>query len=354
MSRDQILTRIETLISAVHESVHRLKSAEPNNTPAIEVALLESKLVTFFDEVQTLKLIIAKKQSETDTPIAEIEKTPEPIVTSESRAKDEIVDIKNQFESLKAQLEQSQKPEPTSIRFEKSEKVEDEQIDSEIEELIEIAAKELEIEEQSADDEKAVKPKENNTRAAFEKTVLQEIISEDKEVKKTAQLKPKSVTKPEIKQPETEKPKAETKQAPEKQEPIIEKSISQPISETKAATEKPESLNDRLRNAQTKTSLYDKLNSNRKSDTASRQLTGKPIKDLKKAINLNQQIRFQKELFDNDKRALRRTIDFVNKCNTFSEARSYLQHEVGPQFKNWDETNINYSEFMDLVKRRFM
>ena len=50
MSREQIIEKIEMLISAIHESVNRLKGAEPNNTPAIEVALLESKLVTFYQD----------------------------------------------------------------------------------------------------------------------------------------------------------------------------------------------------------------------------------------------------------------------------------------------------------------
>jgi len=129
------------------------------------------------------------------------------------------------------------------------------------------------------------------------------------------------------------------------------KTINQSNSEI---LEKRTSLNDRF-NGPKQPSLHEKLALQKDSKAQlSKQMAGKPIKDIKKAINLNLQIRFQKELFDNDNRAYKRAIDFLNKCNTYSEARSYIQHDLAKNFKNWEEENIQYQEFMGIIKRRFI
>jgi len=159
--------------------------------------------------------------------------------------------------------------------------------------------------------------------------------------KATEKVKPKTVTQ--------EVPVEET--APSTQEPEIPTAIEENIDE-ELSEEKATSLNDRF-SAQ-KTSLHDKLSAQReKQKILSKQLSGKPIRDLKKAINLNMQIRFTKELFENDKRSFKRTVDFINKCNTYSEARSYAHNEVMLKYE-LSEDNKFYTEFMGLVKRRFI
>ena len=162
--------------------------------------------------------------------------------------------------------------------------------------------------------------------------------------KSSRKEEPESEPKPVVKKTESVQPPAETQRLAATSKTVVK--------ETSVEKAKPTSLNERHKQAQDKPSLLDKLASNRKPDL-SKQMTGKPIKDLKKAINLNQQIKFR-ELFENDKRAYRKAVDFINKCNTYSEARSYVEHELAAEFSNCKEGNPAYDAFMGLVKRRFI
>ena len=328
MKRDQIIDKMASNITGLHATIKRLRALENDSTPAIELALLESKLITFYDDVQVLKSL-TNNQVEPES--SEVENSEIEINESENQhePKNNVDDIKAQFESLKQQFTETKKPSRVNIRFEPvAEEQSEEQIDAELENLMEVASEEFKsVSQESIKNDPLIDPK--SAKDAEEIKVKEE------------KVKQKEETKPET----TPEPKVEHKK---------EEVSSSTINQVQQNIEKPASLNDRLREAQTKTSLYDKLNSNKNKGGISQQMAGKPIKDLKKAINLNLQIRFQKELFDGDKRAFKRTIDFVNKCNTFSEARSYLQHEIAPQFNNWNEENIHYNELLGLVKRRFM
>lgn len=118
--------------------------------------------------------------------------------------------------------------------------------------------------------------------------------------------------------------------------------------------EKTGSVHEKLHVAK-QPSLHERLTKSKDAQQQiNRQMAGKPIKDLTKAISINEQIVLVRELFDNDKRAFKRAVEFINKCHTFSEARSYVHHDLAKQFKNWEENNPAYESFIGLVKRRFI
>lgn len=99
-------------------------------------------------------------------------------------------------------------------------------------------------------------------------------------------------------------------------------------------------------------SLNDRFQGEKKSVLADKiKLT--PINDLKSAINLNQKVAFIKELFGGDQKAYKKTIDFVNKCKNYSEAKFYVQSEIKAHH-NWKEDEPLGKEFMDLVYRKFL
>ena len=81
----------------------------------------------------------------------------------------------------------------------------------------------------------------------------------------------------------------------------------------------------------------------------SSQMSLSPINDIKKAINLNDRFRFQKELFNNDNNLYNNTVDAINALRTIEEAQSYITTRFA-----WDFDQDIAQEFIQLVQRRFI
>lgn len=97
------------------------------------------------------------------------------------------------------------------------------------------------------------------------------------------------------------------------------------------------SINDRLK--QSKIDLGDTL-------------TESPIRDLRKAIGVNDRYLFINELFRGDEAAYERSIKTINSFSIFAEAEYWIQREL--KVKNgWDAGNEMVNQFYQLVKRRF-
>lgn len=104
-----------------------------------------------------------------------------------------------------------------------------------------------------------------------------------------------------------------------------------------SVTENHASLNEKLR--QSKTDLGDTL-------------TEAPIRDLRKAIGVNDRYLFINELFRGDEVAYERSIKTINSFSIFAEAEYWIQREL--KVKNgWDAGNEMVAQFYQLVKRRF-
>lgn len=102
--------------------------------------------------------------------------------------------------------------------------------------------------------------------------------------------------------------------------------------------------------AGTHTSLNEKLKQSKidLGDT----LTEAPIRDLRKAIGVNDRFLFINELFRGDEVAYERSIKTINGFSIFAEAEYWIQREL--KVKNgWDANNQMVAQFLQLVKRRF-
>ena len=99
----------------------------------------------------------------------------------------------------------------------------------------------------------------------------------------------------------------------------------------------PESLNDRLK--QVKIEL-------------SQSLENTPIKDLKKAIGINDRFLFINELFRGDVAMYERSIKTIQNFSIYPEAEFWIRRELKVKI-GWVDTDPVVKQFDALVKRRF-
>lgn len=99
----------------------------------------------------------------------------------------------------------------------------------------------------------------------------------------------------------------------------------------------PESLNDRLK--QVKIEL-------------SQSLENAPIKDLKKAIGINDRYLFINELFRGDVAMYERSIKTIQNFSIYPEAEFWIRRELKVKI-GWVDTDPVVKQFDALVKRRF-
>jgi hypothetical protein len=104
-----------------------------------------------------------------------------------------------------------------------------------------------------------------------------------------------------------------------------------------ANTAQPESLNDKLK--QGKTELLEILKET-------------PVKDLRKAIGINDRFLFIADLFRGDEAMYERSIKTINSFNIYPEAEYWITRELKVKL-GWDNENKTVQHFDQLVKRRF-
>jgi hypothetical protein len=98
-----------------------------------------------------------------------------------------------------------------------------------------------------------------------------------------------------------------------------------------------ESLNDRLK--QEKTELGHVLKET-------------PIKDLRKAIGVNDKFLFLNELFRGDEAMYERSLKTINNFHILPEAEYWINRELKVKL-GWNDTNETVQHFYQLVRRRF-
>lgn len=97
------------------------------------------------------------------------------------------------------------------------------------------------------------------------------------------------------------------------------------------------SLNDKLK--QSKIDLGDSL-------------TEAPIRDLKKAIGINDRFLYINELFRGDENMYERSIKTINSFSILPEAEYWIQRELKVKI-GWNQDSETVKQFDQLVKRRF-
>ncbi len=109
-----------------------------------------------------------------------------------------------------------------------------------------------------------------------------------------------------------------------------------PLSDT-LPFEYPESLNDRLKESKIE---------------LSQSLTTMPIKDLKKAIGVNDRFLFINELFRGDEPMYERSIKTIQNFSIYAEAEFWIRRELKIKI-GWLDSHPVVKQFDQLVKRRF-
>lgn len=97
------------------------------------------------------------------------------------------------------------------------------------------------------------------------------------------------------------------------------------------------SLNDQLK--QTKTEIAHLLQET-------------PIKDLRKAIGINDKFVFLNELFNGDEVMYERSIKTINNFHVLQEAEYWMNRELKLRL-GWNDTKSSVQHFYSLVRRRF-
>lgn len=127
--------------------------------------------------------------------------------------------------------------------------------------------------------------------------------------------------------------------------PTLAQHITAPVQEpaapqkeiNDAVADASASLNDRLR--QSKIDLGDTL-------------TEAPIRDLKKAIGINDRFLYINVLFRGDETMYERSIKTINSFSILPEAEYWMQRELKVKL-GWSDANETVQQFVQLVKRRF-
>jgi len=97
-------------------------------------------------------------------------------------------------------------------------------------------------------------------------------------------------------------------------------------------------------------SLNEKLKENK--EELSEILQNSPIKDLKKAIGINDSFVFINELFQGDETSFERSIKTINGFSIYAEAEYWIRRELKTKL-GWDLQSETVKQFDALVKRRF-
>lgn len=119
--------------------------------------------------------------------------------------------------------------------------------------------------------------------------------------------------------------------------PTLSHQVTTKEKEVNDTAQHVESLNDKLR--QGKTELVEVLKES-------------PVKDLRKAIGINDRFLFINELFRGDEAMYERSIKTINSFNIYPEAEYWINRELKVKI-GWNNNSVTVQHFDQLVKRRF-
>ena len=101
--------------------------------------------------------------------------------------------------------------------------------------------------------------------------------------------------------------------------------------------------------------IMDELFAEERISDLSDKLSLSPIKDLTKSMGINEKIFTQQELFGNNQQQFITTLEKLNNCQNFTEAKQYLLENVINDFGWTSEGKVKKAAtFIKLVKRKFV
>jgi len=167
---------------------------------------------------------------------------------------------------------------------------------------------------------------------------------EEPEIIKEEEIIPEPIQKSEFATPAASIP--EPVQIPEP-EPVVQQQLFTPASPVVPPVVEP-TPEDKPAG---KPTLNDILAGNN-SRTAQNSTSRAPITDLKHAINLNDKLRYIKDLFNGYNLAYAEAIDLLNKMPDFKSADAFLQHNYAVK-NNWAAKQETADQFYELLNQRF-
>lgn len=101
--------------------------------------------------------------------------------------------------------------------------------------------------------------------------------------------------------------------------------------------------------------LLAELFADEKISDLSDKLAQSPVRDLTKSMGINERIFTQQELFGNNQAHFSETLEGLNKCQSFDEAKQYLVNNVIYKY-DWvaEQKTKKAATFIKLVKRKFV
>lgn len=130
----------------------------------------------------------------------------------------------------------------------------------------------------------------------------------------------------------------------------IKEKIIQEVKHKKPEKENTKSdLQAHIDEAGKKTSLHDQLTRQFHKNDLSSKLQSRPITDLHKAINLNHQFLFIKNIFNGNADLYKNTIDRLNSMNNFNDAFELLSNGL-----KLDMDNESMAELLNIVRRKYI
>lgn len=104
--------------------------------------------------------------------------------------------------------------------------------------------------------------------------------------------------------------------------------------------------------ADNKPSLNDLLKTE-KVDLATKLTETAGLKDLSKAIDINDKFLFINDLFRGDRNMFDRSIKTINECDNLEDAAYWIERELKVKL-GWQENNDTVKRFYTLVRKRFV
>lgn len=134
------------------------------------------------------------------------------------------------------------------------------------------------------------------------------------------------------------------------EEPEIPTLIHQPNYKEPEKPEEKKEVNEAVAPG-TQLSINDQLNE-QKTEIGHKLSESAHIRDLKKAIGINDRFVFINELFRGDEAMYERSIKTINNFSIYPEAQYWIERELKIKL-GWDNEKPAVQEFYALVKRRF-
>jgi hypothetical protein len=123
-----------------------------------------------------------------------------------------------------------------------------------------------------------------------------------------------------------------------------------PVAERKEQTQRAEVFEFNTVLASQAESLNEKLKEE-KTEVATA-LQAAPIRDLKKAIGVNDRFLFVNDLFRGDENMYERSLKTINNFSIYAEAQYWIQRELKVKL-SWPDNSDSVNLFDQLIKRRF-